>query len=103
LRAADSLAVRNLGMRRTHLREHDNILKRLLIHGGGFNLGLLMRQCLGVGKPRCLEGRLAAALAVVITLWARLDATRTGDGLPSAEEARLPTVSHRFELLPVAV
>ena len=32
------------GMRRTHLRGHDNILKRLLIHGGGFNLGLAMRQ-----------------------------------------------------------
>ena len=32
------------GMRRTHLRGHTNILKRLLIHAGGFNLGLLMRQ-----------------------------------------------------------
>jgi transposase len=31
-------------MRRTHLRKHDNILKRLLVHAGGFNLGLLMRQ-----------------------------------------------------------
>jgi hypothetical protein len=25
-------------MRRTHLRGHTNILKRLLIHAGGFNL-----------------------------------------------------------------
>ena len=33
------------GMRRTHLRGHQNILKRLLIHAGGFNLGLVMRQC----------------------------------------------------------
>ena len=32
------------GMRRTHLRGHPNILKRLLIHAGGFNLGLVMRQ-----------------------------------------------------------
>ena len=31
------------GMRRTHLRGHDNILKRLFVHSGGFNLGLLMR------------------------------------------------------------
>lgn len=31
-------------MRRTHLRHHDNILKRLLIHIAGFNLGLLMRK-----------------------------------------------------------
>jgi transposase len=90
-------------MRRTHLRRHDNILKRLLLHGGGFNLGLLMRQCFGVGKPRRLQGRLAAALALLIAWWARLDTTRTGDGPPSADESRLPTLSHRFELLPVAV
>src|SRR6202163_2146461 len=32
------------GMRRTHLRGHTNILKRLLIHVGGFNLGLVMRH-----------------------------------------------------------
>ena len=31
------------GMRRVHLRGHANIRKRLLIHAGGFNLGLLMR------------------------------------------------------------
>jgi transposase len=42
------------GMRRTHLRRHDNILKRLLVHAGGFNLGLLMRQIVRVGKPRRL-------------------------------------------------
>ena len=28
------------GMRRTHLRGHVNILKRVLIHAGGFNLRL---------------------------------------------------------------
>jgi transposase len=27
-------------MRRTHLRGHDNILKRLVVHASGFNLGL---------------------------------------------------------------
>ncbi len=56
------------GMRRTHLRGHQNILKRLLIHAGGFNLGLLIRSILGVGTPRGLQGRLAAVLAVVSTL-----------------------------------
>jgi transposase len=56
------------GMRRTHLRGHENILKRLLIHAGGFNLGLLIRSMLGVGTPRGLQGRLAAVLAVVSTL-----------------------------------
>jgi transposase len=44
------------GMRRTHLRGHTNILKRLLVHIGGFNLGLLMRALIGVGTPRGLRG-----------------------------------------------
>ena len=56
------------GMRRTHLRGHQNILKRLLIHAGGFNLGLLIRSILGVGTPRGLQGRLAAVLAAVSAL-----------------------------------
>jgi transposase len=43
------------GMRRTHLRGHANILKRLLIHASGFNLGLLIRATLGVGTPRGLQ------------------------------------------------
>jgi hypothetical protein len=42
------------GLRRTHLRGHSNILKRVLIHVGGFNLGLMMRQLIGVGTPRGL-------------------------------------------------
>jgi len=46
------------GMRRVFLRGHDNIRKRGLIHAGGFNLGLLMRQLIGVGTPRGLQGRL---------------------------------------------
>jgi hypothetical protein len=36
------------GIRRTHLREHENILKRLLIHVGAFNLSLIFRTLLGV-------------------------------------------------------
>lgn len=58
------------GMRRTHLRGHENILKRLLIHAGGFNLGLLVRSILGVGTPRGLQGRLAAVIATVLALLA---------------------------------
>jgi transposase len=49
------------GMRRTHLRGHQNILKRLVVHGAGFNLGLLMRALVGVGKPRRLQGAASAA------------------------------------------
>ncbi len=56
------------GMRRTHLRGHANILKRLLIHAGGFNLGLVMRQLIGIGTPRGLQGRAAAMLVMLWTL-----------------------------------
>ena len=56
------------GMRRTHLRGHTNILKRLLIHAGGFNLGLLMRAILGAGTPRGFQDRGGRAVAAVLDL-----------------------------------
>jgi transposase len=73
------------GMRRTYLRGHTNILKRLLIHAGGFNLGLVMRQLIGLGTPRGLQGRLATVLA---TLFVFLSTSR----------CRLAAIgaSHRF-------
>jgi transposase len=55
-------------LRRTHLRGHTNILKRVLIHTGGFNLGLIMRQLIGVGTPRGLQGRVAAVIAILLAL-----------------------------------
>jgi transposase len=57
------------GMRRTHLRGHTNILKRLLIHAGGFNLGLVMRHLIGVGTPRGLQGHVAVVMATLFVLW----------------------------------
>jgi len=48
--------IRLAGMRRTHLRKHDNILKRLLIHVVGANLGSLLRNRYGSGTPRSLQG-----------------------------------------------
>ncbi len=63
-------------LRRVHLRGHPNILKRLLVHVCGFNLGLLMRQLTGVGTPRSLQGRAAAVFGALIGLlggsWRRL-------------------------------
>lgn len=56
------------GMRRTHLRGHPKILKRLLIHAAGFNLGLLLRKILGRGTPRGLADRLAALSADILAL-----------------------------------
>jgi transposase len=85
------------GMRRTHLRGHVNILKRLFVHIGGFNLGLLMRTLIGVGTPRGLQGQLPALIALVMTVrtavvdcW-RLAAAHVADFTPH----------HRFELLPL--
>jgi transposase len=53
------------GMRRTHLRGHENIFKRLLIHAGGFNLGLLVRSLLGIGTPRGFQGRPEAVMTTI--------------------------------------
>jgi len=56
------------GMRRTHLRGHENILKRLVVHVAGFNLGLLMRCSTGIGKPRVLQGILAHLLRFIFVI-----------------------------------
>jgi hypothetical protein len=58
------------GMRRTHLRKHNNILKRLLVHVAGMNLGLLLRSMYGVGTPRSLQG-LSFKLRFFVALVAR--------------------------------
>jgi transposase len=57
------------GMRRVHLKGRDNILKRLLVHAGGFNLALIMRKLIGVGKPRRLQGALACIFACLSLLF----------------------------------
>lgn len=44
-------------MRRCHLRGHENILKRQLIHVGAFNLSLILRKFMGAGTPRELKNR----------------------------------------------
>ena len=54
------------GMRGVYLRGHPNILKRLLVHVAGLNLGLLLRQVIGVGTPRGLQGRAAAGVWALI-------------------------------------
>ena len=61
------------GMRRTYLRGHNNILKRLLIHTAGFNLGLLLRTLFGVGTPRGLQGNANPLLGSLNWLVVALD------------------------------
>jgi len=64
------------GMRRTHLRGHRNILKRLLIHVAAFNLSLVLRREIGVGTPRGLQDHwkrlffyFCAACMLLKSLW----------------------------------
>jgi transposase len=59
------------GMRRTHLRKHENILKRQLIHVGAFNLSLIFRKLMGAGTPREWINRCGALLWFVLTLFTR--------------------------------
>ncbi|HEY6372523.1 MAG TPA: transposase [Candidatus Sulfotelmatobacter sp.] len=64
------------GMRRTHLKGRKNILKRLLFHAIGFNLGLLIRTSSGIGKPRTLQGS-PATISLVQTAWESICAAWT--------------------------
>jgi len=80
------------GMRRVHLRGRENILKRVLIHLGGFNLSLIMRGLLGKGTPRGWQGCSADQLLAFLRLWIALlvchsleNASRT---LPMCSDAR---------------
>ena len=88
------------GMRRTHLRGHTNILKRLLIHAGAFNLGLVMRHGLGVGTPRGLQDRGNAVVAALFALWSLVTHAWTTTGsCPSGSSPSL-TPNHRHDRLP---
>jgi transposase len=57
------------GMRRVYLRGRDNVLKRVLIHVGALNLSLVMRQGIGKGTPRGLQGLSAESLLMWLRLW----------------------------------
>ena len=69
------------GMRRTHLRGHQNILKRLLIHVGAFNLSLIFRSRLGSGTPRELKNRPSSLLFVLFLLLRRYEALESRTNL----------------------
>ena len=89
------------GLRRTHLRGHANILKRLLVHVGGFNLGLFMRTLVGVGTPRSLQGHAVAVLARIIALWTHVVGQWCDPGTPSADPVAPFTPLRRFVFVPV--
>ena len=83
------------GMRRVHLRGRENILKRLVVHSGAANLGLLMRTLFGKGTPRGLAGVLPAMISAVnafpclLFVPAKL-LRKLSDSLPQRFRHRLP-------------
>ena len=56
-------------MRRVYLRVRDNVLKRVLLQVGAFNLSLVMRQLFGKGTPRGLQGLSPDLLLTYLGLW----------------------------------
>jgi hypothetical protein len=70
-------------MRRTHLRCHENIIKRLLIHGSAYNLGLIMRKTSGVGTPRGMQDSLRA-LKIALHILSALLGDMTTHGMNRA-------------------
>ena len=89
------------GMRRTHLRGHTNILKRLWVHVGGFNLGLFMRTRFGIGTPRSLQGRVAAMMTMFVALWMLVEDLWNDGRVRCPDRRSTYTPRHHFELLPV--
>ena len=53
------------GMRRTEVRGHSNVIKRLLIQAGAFNLGMVLRKQVGAGTPRGPQAQLLRAMLLV--------------------------------------
>jgi transposase len=81
------------GMRRTHLRGHRNILKRLLLHVAAFNLSLLLRREIGVGTPRGLQDRWNRVFFCFWLVWVALESLWESSGrLPATSAGRFPTL-----------
>jgi transposase len=78
------------GLRRAHTRGHENVLKRLFVHAGAFNLGFWMRTLFGVGTPRSLQGRAAALDALIAALCTLIDDLIAAIWWPSRSDAIEP-------------
>src|SRR5216684_1544569 len=81
------------GMRRCHLRGHNNILKRQLVHVGAFNLSLIPRKLLGAGTPRELRNRAGRVFSELLRFLCRMTAYSPARRLPAAVGERLASSS----------
>ena len=75
------------GMRRTHLRGRENILKRTLVHVGAFNLSLIFRRMLGSGTPRELNNGRSGLIFVLF--WLQIERETLVIGLCGAFSAEV--------------
>ncbi|MCZ6751005.1 MAG: transposase [Acidobacteria bacterium] len=87
------------GMRRTHLRGHRNILKRLLLHVAAFNLSLILRRDAGAGTPRGLQDLRNRLFFTCCALWMLLESLGERPGrqqeLSPARGHILPLLGHQ--------
>jgi len=83
------------GIRRTHLRGHQNILKRLLLHVAAFNLSLVLRREAGAGTPRGLQDRWNRFFFCFWLVWTVLESVREC----SVPQQPLRRVEFRFSRL----
>ena len=65
------------GLRRVYLRGRANILKRVLVHYAAFNLSLILRQQIGKGTPRGLQGLVWSYFFAVLLLTDELETVFT--------------------------
>jgi DDE family transposase len=89
------------GMRRLHLRGRDNILKRLLVHAAAFNISLILRKQLGMGKPRQFQGlsrELFAFYFVLLAEFSRAMAESDTANAPLSSKSMIPRLSFERSL-----
>jgi transposase len=80
------------GMRRTHLRGRENILKRQLIHVCTFNLSLILRRTLGAGTPRELRNRQKRLVSALFGLLASLITRHQATASPQCSTGNLSSI-----------
>ncbi len=63
-----ALMKRSGGLSRVHVRGRREVSKKIQLHVAAANLGVILRRLTGVGTPRSLQGRLAAALSPLLVV-----------------------------------
>jgi transposase len=88
--------------RRSWLRGVVNVSKRYVIHAAAYNLGVILRKLFGVGTPRSLQGRAAAACAALLAVLGALCRRITACTACLRHRSRLPTPMTPLSPQPVA-